>query len=172
MLDTSTNSLLCGFAFAFDRHAKSFTIDCDACSSGRSAGTSVLLKFELITNLFDPWEIMTQDWELSFLISIPVCRTDDWSSFPIRVQFLCFPESIHLVVMIRHFLEECIHDKLLKRIVLLQRNFCLVHQYIRLPRSILMGQILHTCLQLFREDWADWQKQSCEKQSHLLDNPQ
>ena len=26
----------------------------DACSSGRSAGTSVLLWFESITNLFDP----------------------------------------------------------------------------------------------------------------------
>ena len=27
-------SLLCGFAFAFDRHAKSFTFSCNACSSG------------------------------------------------------------------------------------------------------------------------------------------
>ena len=43
MLDKSTGSLLCGFAFAFDLAAKTFTIDCDACSSGRSAGTSVLL---------------------------------------------------------------------------------------------------------------------------------
>ena len=34
---------------------------CNACSSGRSAGTSVLLWFESITNLFDPWEILTQD---------------------------------------------------------------------------------------------------------------
>ena len=33
----------------------------------RSAGTSVLLYFESITNLFDPWEILTQDWELSWL---------------------------------------------------------------------------------------------------------
>ena len=36
----------------------------------------------------------------------------------IRVQFSCFPESILLVAMIRHFLEECIHDKLSERIVL------------------------------------------------------
>ena len=43
MLGTSTGSLLCGFAFAFDLAAKTFTIGCDACSSGRSAGTSVLL---------------------------------------------------------------------------------------------------------------------------------
>ena len=54
MLGESTGSLLCGFAFAFDRAAKSFTFGCDACSSGRSAGLSVLLLFESITNLFDP----------------------------------------------------------------------------------------------------------------------
>ena len=42
MLGKSTSSLLCGFAFAFDLAAKSFTISCDACSSGRSAGLSVL----------------------------------------------------------------------------------------------------------------------------------
>ena len=41
MLGTSTCSLLCGFAF--DLASKTFTIDCDACSPGRSAGTSVLL---------------------------------------------------------------------------------------------------------------------------------
>ena len=52
----------CGFAFAFDRHAKSFTFSCNACSSGWSSGTSVSLLFESITNLFDPWEILTQEW--------------------------------------------------------------------------------------------------------------
>ena len=45
MLGKSTGSLLCGFAFAFDLAAKSFIFSCDACSSGRSAGTSVLLWF-------------------------------------------------------------------------------------------------------------------------------
>ena len=54
VLGKSTGSLLCGFAFAFDLAAKFFTIDCDVCSSGRSARTSVLLWFESITNLFDP----------------------------------------------------------------------------------------------------------------------
>ena len=54
MLGTSIGSLFCGFAFAFDLAAKTFTIDCDACSSGRSAGTSVLFQFESIANLFDP----------------------------------------------------------------------------------------------------------------------
>ena len=50
----SAGSLLCGFAFAFDRHAKSFTFSCNACSSGRSSGTSLSVLFESITNLFDP----------------------------------------------------------------------------------------------------------------------
>ena len=44
MLDKSTGSLLCGFAFAFDLAAKTFTMGCDV-SSSRSAGTSVLLWF-------------------------------------------------------------------------------------------------------------------------------
>ena len=42
------SSLLCGLAVAVDRHAKS-------CS----------LLFKFITNLFDPWEILTQEGELS-----------------------------------------------------------------------------------------------------------
>ena len=67
MLDESTGSPLCGFAFAFDLAAKTFTIYRDVCSSGKLAGTSVLLWFESITNSFDPWEILTQDWELCFL---------------------------------------------------------------------------------------------------------
>ena len=76
MLGKSTSSLLCRFAFAFDLAAKTFTIYRDVCSSGRSAGTSVLLWFESITNSFDPWEILTQDWELpslrdQILTSIP-----------------------------------------------------------------------------------------------------
>ena len=67
MFGESTSSLLCDFAFAFDRHAKSFIFSCDACSSGRSSGTSVLLLFESITNLFDPWEILIKYWVLSSL---------------------------------------------------------------------------------------------------------
>ena len=43
VLGNSTGSLFCGFAFAFDLAAKFFTLDCDVCSSGRSAGTSALL---------------------------------------------------------------------------------------------------------------------------------
>ena len=63
-------------AFAFDRHAISFASNCNACSSSWSSGTSVSLLVESITNLFDPWEILTQEWVLSsvrdqFLISTP-----------------------------------------------------------------------------------------------------
>ena len=66
MLGESTGSLLCGFAFVFDRLAKSFTFSCDACSSDRFSELFVLL-FQSITHLFDPWEILTQDWVLSSL---------------------------------------------------------------------------------------------------------
>ena len=168
--------------------------------------------------------------ETRFWFQLHVYRTGNWSWFPIRFKFLCFSGSILLVVMIRHFLEECIHDKPLQRtvlhcplvmkycpisttcinpasiqnlltlfscesnsirssyrcsrrfwcdgIVILQRNFCLdftwaqlivpsVHQVALIDLDGI--QILHTCLQLLRKDWADWQKQLCEKQSQLFD---
>ena len=54
MLGTSTGSLLCGFAFAFALVARTFTFSCGSCSSGRSAGSSVLLKFESVTNFVHP----------------------------------------------------------------------------------------------------------------------
>ena len=54
MIGKSTGSLLCGFAFAFDRAAKSFIFSRDACSSGRSVELSVSLLFESIANLCDP----------------------------------------------------------------------------------------------------------------------
>ena len=69
-------SLLCGFAFAFDRHAKSFAFSFNAYSSSWYSGISVSLLFKFITNLFDPWEILTQEWILylfkdQILISTP-----------------------------------------------------------------------------------------------------
>ena len=42
----------CEFAFVFDLTAKCFTLDCDVCSSGRSAGTSVLSLFESFIHVF------------------------------------------------------------------------------------------------------------------------
>ena len=61
---------------AFDRHAKSFAFSFNAYSSSWSSGISVSLLFKFITNLFDPWEILTQEWVLSLskdqiLISTP-----------------------------------------------------------------------------------------------------
>ena len=46
------NSLLCGFAFAFDRHAKSLASSCTANSPNCSSGITVSL-FKSITKLFD-----------------------------------------------------------------------------------------------------------------------
>ena len=52
------------FAFAFDLAAKTFTIDCDACSSGNCKTFCVVIVW-INHNLFDPWKILTQDWVLS-----------------------------------------------------------------------------------------------------------
>ena len=54
MLGESTGSLFVVLLLPLIWHAKSFIFSCDACSSGTSAGTSVLLLFDSITNLFDP----------------------------------------------------------------------------------------------------------------------
>ena len=43
MLGTSTGSLFCGSAFAFDLAARTLTLDCDACSSCGFAGTSAFI---------------------------------------------------------------------------------------------------------------------------------
>ena len=114
-------SLLCGFAFAFDRHKKSFALN--AYYSSWSSGISCSLLFKFITNLFYPWEILTQEWVLSlfkdqilistpyFSMQIPGCN------IVIRAQFWCFTGSILLVVMLLLPLEECIHDKPLHQIV-------------------------------------------------------
>ena len=67
LFESQQVSFLSGFAFAFVRHAKSFTFSCNACCSGRSSGISVSLLFESITKLFDPWEIVTQECVLSSL---------------------------------------------------------------------------------------------------------
>ena len=56
--------------------------------------------------------------ETKFLSQLRVHHTSNWSLLASRVKFSCFPGSILLVVMIRHFLEGCIHDKPLHKIVL------------------------------------------------------
>ena len=144
--------------------------------------------------------------------------TDNWSWSPIRVQFLCFPESILLVVMSRQALAKncssvslvtkycpisttCINPASIQNLLTL----CFLVEAIRYVLDIaaiedsgVMGchspkellpwihweqlivpsihqvapiyldgfQILHTCLQLLRKDWADWQKKKlCEKKT-------
>ena len=64
LVEEPAGFLLCGFAFAFDRHAKSFASSFNAKSPGWSSGISVSLLFKSIKNLFDPWEILTQEWVL------------------------------------------------------------------------------------------------------------
>ena len=76
LVKSQQGSLLCGFAFAFDRHAKCLAFNFNAFSSSWSSGISVSLLFKFIRNLFDPWEILTQEWVMSLfkdqiLISTP-----------------------------------------------------------------------------------------------------
>ena len=67
------SSLLCGFALAFDRLSKSFVSNFNAYSSSWTSRMSCSLLFKFITNLFNPWEILTQEWVLSlFRDQIPI----------------------------------------------------------------------------------------------------
>ena len=196
-------------------------------SSSWSSGTSVSLLFESITNLFDPWESLIQEWVLSsfgdqILISTPCLPCKQLVVTSNTGPILCFPGSILSVVMIRHLLEEYIHDKPLHKIVLhclqswntvtisatfrnpasiqiLLNLYCCDNFSIRSPyccnrRSWFVGSSqsketsvlialstidcpitisgrpdregihnLHTFPRLLRKDWADSQKQLCEK---------
>ena len=109
-------SLLCGFAFAFDRYAKSFALSFNANSSSWSSGIYVSLLFKFITNLFDPWEILTQqrhnsDLNSMFTVQIIGCN------FQHGLNFRVFLGSSPSVVMLLLLLEECIHDRPLHEIV-------------------------------------------------------
>ena len=70
LVDEQAEVRLRGFALAFDRIAKASTIVFNANSSDfisevscSLSSSSLLLKS--VTNLFNPWEILTHEWELS-----------------------------------------------------------------------------------------------------------
>ena len=69
------DSRLCGFASAFDRHAKSLAFNFNAYSSNCTSEVSCSLLFKFVTNLFKPWEILTQEWELSLFMYIILIST-------------------------------------------------------------------------------------------------
>ena len=91
-------SLLCGFASAFDRHAKWLAFNFNAYSSNCISDVSSSLLFKFVTNLFKPWEILTNEWELSLFIKL---FSSLHSYFPCRQQvvtsnkgqFLVFPSN-------------------------------------------------------------------------------
>ena len=83
-----------------------------------TSGISDSWLFKFITNLFGPWEILTQKWELSLFTEIynsdlnsVLYRATNRLQFPIRVQFWCSLGSILLVVMLLRLLVECTHDR-------------------------------------------------------------
>ena len=65
----------CGFALAFDRHAKSPALNFNANSSNCISEVSCSLLFKFVTNLFKPWEILTHVWELSLFTDIILIST-------------------------------------------------------------------------------------------------
>ena len=75
LVEGPAGSLLCGFAAAFDRHAKSLASYFNAYSLNWTCEVSCSLLFKFVTNLFRPWEILTQEWELSSFIDITLIPT-------------------------------------------------------------------------------------------------
>ena len=64
LVDELAEYRLCGFALVFDRLAKSPAFQLNAHSSNCISEFSCSL-FKLVTNIFNPWEILTHEWELS-----------------------------------------------------------------------------------------------------------
>ena len=54
LVEEPAGSRLCGFALAFDRHAKSLTFNLNAYYSSCTPGISVSLLFKFVANLFEP----------------------------------------------------------------------------------------------------------------------
>ena len=90
------SSLLCIFAFAFDRHANSSAFSFNAFSPSSSSGISASSLIKYITNLFDPWESLTQEWFLfvqrpNLWYQLHMYRANNWLQLLTRAQCLVFP---------------------------------------------------------------------------------
>ena len=106
-----TGSLLCVFALAFNRHAKSFASNFNAYSSSWTFGISCSLLFKIHQKLV--WSMRNSDPRVRIVCSqtkfwsqLRTYRASNWVQFPIRVQFWCSLGSILLVVMLLLLLEE------------------------------------------------------------------
>ena len=111
-------SLLCGFAFAFDRHAKPFALSFDACSSSWFSWISVSLLFKFITmRNSDPRVSIVSiqrpnsDLNSMFTVQITGCNFQYGPNFGVSL------DPTFWFVMLLLLLEECIHDKPLHEIV-------------------------------------------------------
>ena len=75
LVDELAESCLCGFGLAFDRLVKSPAFNINAYSSNCTSEVSSSLLFKFVTNLFEPWEILTHEWELSLHIDVILIST-------------------------------------------------------------------------------------------------
>ena len=120
--------------------AKSLATSFNACSSSWNSWSSVSLLFKFIPNLFDPWEILTQQWVLSplrdhILTSTPylpckqlVVTSNTWSIFPWKSVFttgrcmtLCQVSSVFRHEVFSNFnsiQKSCIHTKFAQSVLL------------------------------------------------------
>ena len=109
------------FSFGLRSACESFASSFNAYDSSWTPGIYVSL-FKFTTNLFDPWEFLTQEWVLSshkdqILISTHIYSAKNLVATSNTAQSLCFPGSILLVVTIQNPLEKCIPDKPMHKIV-------------------------------------------------------
>ena len=75
LVDDKREYRFCGFALAFDRHAKSLSLNFNAYSSNCISEVSRSLLFKFVTNLLKPWDFLTHEWELSLFTDLILIST-------------------------------------------------------------------------------------------------
>ena len=132
------------FCFCLWLACKSLASNINSNSSNWTSEVSCSLLFKL-THLWEPWEILTQEWELSLfmgmiLISTPCLPCKNWLQLLIRAQFWCSLGSILLVVILLHLLVECTHDgrcmKSWEFRSVFRHKYCPISTTLRNPASI------------------------------------
>ena len=79
-LDELAGSRLCGFALAFDRHAKSLALNFNAYSSNCTSEVSCSLLFKFVTNVSEPWKFWPRSENcLNFCVSLDPSSWSWWS---------------------------------------------------------------------------------------------
>ena len=163
----------------------------NAYSSRSTSGISVSLLFKFITNVFDPWEILTQEWVLSLfkdqiLISTPylpckqlVASSNTGPIFVLQPSEILHPYNFYSIYLVVTAFQFVLHIVAIENFDTLGhhnpkellswshwarvRNFIIVSLQRVAPSSREGIHTLHISPRLLRKDWADLQRQLCEK---------